>query len=156
MSLVLPAQLSGAMTDREAITDALNRAVLSFDMADEALLHSAVTDGLYAEMPAVTSKGIEELKAIPWAHISKMVTTHLVSNVRVDITDSQNAKVTASVIAQHVVAGKEFEMGNKFLAGSVYLCDVVKVEGLWKLSSWKVKIIWTEGDRAVMNGDGNQ
>lgn len=155
MSFILPAQLSGAITDREAITDALNRAVLSVDLPDEALLHSAVTDDLYAEMPKVTSKGIEEFKATTWGHISRMVTTHLVSNVRVDITDSQNAKLTASVIAQHVAAGKEFEMGNKFLAGGVYLCDVVKVEGLWKLSSWKVKIIWTEGDRAVMNGDGH-
>lgn len=42
MVLVLSVKLTGALTERAAIADALYRAILAFDHADEALLLSAI------------------------------------------------------------------------------------------------------------------
>jgi len=153
MALALPAKLAGALTEREAIADALYRAVLAFDHADEALLLSAVTEDISAEMPGLSSKGVPELKAAVFDRVSKLDTTHFLSNIRVTIESGTTAKVTCSAMAQHVRPGKGFEPGpNKFTSGGLYLCDVVKVGDLWKIKSWKANIVWVDGDPTVMAG----
>jgi len=154
MSFALPAKLAGALTDREAIADALYRAVLAFDHADEALLRSAVTEDIETEMAGISAKGIPEVKAAIFDRVSKLDTTHFLSNMRISIESATTAKATCSAMAQHVRPGKGYEPGpNKFMSGGLYLCDVVKVDDLWKLKSWKANFVWFEGDRAVMAGE---
>lgn len=153
MSLALPAKLSGAMTDREAAADALYRAVLAFDHADEELLLSALTEDVAAEMPGSSAKGIPEFKAAVFDRVSKLDTTHFLSNVRVSLESSTTAKVSASAMAQHVRPGKGFEPGpNKFTSGGLYLCELIKVGDLWKIKDWKANIVWIDGDPSVMAG----
>ena len=151
----LPVQLAGGLTDREAIADALYRAVLAFDHPDEALLRSAMTDDAKAEIPGVAAaNGIEELKAVVYDRVSKLDTTHFLSNMRVNIQSSTTAKVTCSAMAQHCPAGKGMDpTGKKFTSGSMYQCDVVKVDELWKIKYWTAQMIWFDGDRAVMSGE---
>ena len=96
MSLLLPAQLPGAITDRQAITDALYRAVLAFDHADESLLLTALTEDIAAEMPGSSAKGIPEFKAAVFDRVSKLGTTHFISNVRVSIDSATTAKASAT------------------------------------------------------------
>ncbi|EXJ78439.1 hypothetical protein A1O1_08839 [Capronia coronata CBS 617.96] len=152
MSFAVPAKLPG-LTDREAIADAIYRAALAFDHADKDLLRSALTEDVVAEMPGFSTKGIPELKAAVFDRVSKLDTTHFLSNVRVSIESATTAKVTCSALAQHVRPGKGFEPGpNKITTGGFYLGDAVKVGDLWKLKSWKAKILWVDGDRAVMAG----
>jgi hypothetical protein len=153
MALALPAKLAGALTEREAIADALYRAVLAFDYADEALLLSAITEDISFEMPGSSAKGIPEIKAAVFDRVSKLDTTHFISNIRVSIESAIAAKVTCSAMAQHVRPGKGFEPGpNKFTSGGMYLCDVVKVGDLWKIKSWKAHFLWVDGDPTVMTG----
>lgn len=153
MAFPLPAQLVGGLTEREAIADALYRAVLAFDHADEALLLSAVTEDISAEMPGASSHGVAEFKAAVFDRVSELDTTHFLSNIRVTMESSSTAKVTCSAMAQHVRPGKGFESGpNKFTSGALYLCDVFKVGDLWKIKSWKANIIWVDGDPTVMTG----
>ena len=153
MDFALPASLTG-LTEREAIADALYRAVLAFDQADEALLRSAVTDDVSAEMAGMSSNGIPEFKEAVFDRVSKLDTTHFLSNVRVNIESATIAKATCSAMAQHCRTGKGFEPGpNKFTSGGFYMCDVVKDGDLWKIKSWKAKFLWTEGDQAVMSGE---
>lgn len=152
MSLALPAKLPG-LTDREAIADTLYRAVLAFDHADEALLLSAITEDIVAEMPGSSAKGIQELKAAVFDRVSKLDTTHFLSNIRISIESITTAKVTCSALAQHVRPGKGFEPGpNKFTSGALYICDVVKIDDLWKIKSWKADIVWVDGEPSVMTG----
>ena len=152
MSLALPATLPG-LTDREAITDTLYRAVLSFDHADEALLLSAITEDIVFEMLDTSTKGIQELKAAVFDRVSKIDTTHFLSNIRISIESTTTAKVTCSALAQHVRPGKGFEPGpNKFTSGALYLCDVVKIDDLWKIKSWTANIVWVDGEPSVMAG----
>lgn len=62
------------------------------------------------------------------------------------------ASVTASALAQHYRSGQ----GNEFNAsrlpnGSLCVLGVVKDEkdGLWKIMSWGINLILTEGDLGV-------
>ncbi|RFU33896.1 hypothetical protein B7463_g2404, partial [Scytalidium lignicola] len=153
MSLLLPPKLSGAITEREAVADALYRAVLAFDHADESLLLTALTEDVAAEMPGSSAKGIPEFKAAVFDRVSKLDTTHFLSNVRVSIESATTAKASASAIAQHVRPGKGLEPGpNKFTSGGLYLCELVKVGELWKIKDWKANIVWIDGDPSVMAG----
>ncbi|KAI0509424.1 hypothetical protein F5B22DRAFT_329078 [Xylaria bambusicola] len=153
MVFALPASLAGGLTDREAIADALYRAVLAFDHADEALLLSAITPDISAQMPGSSAKGVVEFKAAVFDRVSKLDTTHFLSNVRVSIQSSATAQASCSALAQHVRPGKGFEPGpNKFTSGGMYLCDLVKVGELWKINNWSANITWVEGDPSVMAG----
>ena len=153
MAFALPAQLVGGLTEREAIADALYRAVLAFDYTDEALLLSAVTEDMSAEIPGQSSHGVGEFKAAVFDRVSKLDTTHFLSNIRIAIESSNTAKVTCSAMAQHVRPGKGFEPGpNKYTTGALYLCDMVKVGDLWKIKNWKANIVWVDGDPTVMIG----
>jgi hypothetical protein len=154
MAFALPAKLAGALTEREAIADALYRAVLAFDHADEALLLSAMTEDISFEILGASHNGIPEIKAAVFDRVSKLDTTHFISNIRISIESATTAKMTCSATAQHVRPGKGFEPGpNKFTSGGLYLCDVVKVDDLWKIKSWKVNVVWVDGDPTVMNGE---
>lgn len=154
MAISLPAHLTG-LTDREAIADCLYRAVLSFDTSSESLLHSAVTSDFSAEMAGQSSKGIPEFKEKVFDRVKELDTTHFLSNMRVSVeSGATTAKATCSAWAQHIRAGKGLEAGpNKFTSGGLYECDVVKVDDLWKIKSWKAHIVWVDGDRSVMTGE---
>ncbi|KUI60990.1 hypothetical protein VP1G_08205 [Cytospora mali] len=118
MDLVLPSQLTGALTQREAIADALYRAVLAFDHADEALLLSAVTEDLSAEIRDSSAKGIQEFKAMVFDRVSKLDTTHFLSKMRVTVESATEAKATCSAMAQHIRPSKGFgQVMNKFTSG---------------------------------------
>lgn len=153
MSFVLPAQLSG-LTEREAIADALYRGVLAFDHADESLLLSAVTDDIHFEMPGTSVQGFAAVKEAVFDRVSKLGTTHFLTNLRIAIDSPTAAKVTCTSTAQHVRVGKGFEPGpHKFTSGGFYACDVVKVGDLWKIKSWWFNIVWVGGNASVMTGE---
>ncbi|CVL07130.1 uncharacterized protein FMAN_15279 [Fusarium mangiferae] len=153
MAFALPAQLTGGLTEREAIGDALYRAVLAFDHADEALLLSAITEDVDTEMPGSTAHGIAEFKAAVFDCVSKLDTAHFLSNVRVCIASSSTATATCSALAQHVRPGQGADPSSaKFTSGAFYTCDMVKVGHLWKMKTWKANIIWLDGDPTVLAG----
>ncbi|KAF5693073.1 Lovastatin diketide synthase [Fusarium globosum] len=153
MAFTLPAQLTGGLTEREAIGDALYRAVLAFDYGDEALLLSAITEDIDAEMPGSTAHGIAEFKAAVFDRVSKLDTTHFLSNLRVNIASSSTATATCSALAQHVRPRQGADpSAAKFTSGAFYACDMVKIGHLWKMKTWKASIIWLDGDPAVLAG----
>nr|RBQ83582.1 hypothetical protein FVER53263_13987 [Fusarium verticillioides] len=153
MAFALPAELTGGLAEREAISDALYRAVLAFDHADEALLLSAITEDIDAEMPGSTARGIAEFKAAVFDRVSKLDTTHFLSNVRINITSSRTATATCSALAQHVRPGEGVDPSSaKFTSGAFYACDMVKIGDLWKMKTWKANIIWLDGDPTVLAG----
>ncbi|CZR49506.1 uncharacterized protein FPRO_15866 [Fusarium proliferatum ET1] len=153
MALTLPAQLAGGLTEREAIGDALYRAVLAFDYSDEALLLSAITEDIDAEMPGSTAHGVAEFKAAVFDRVSKLDTTHFLSNLRVNIASSSTATATCSALAQHVRPRQGADPSSaKFTSGAFYTCDMVKIGHLWKMKTWKASIIWLDGDPAVLAG----
>ena len=150
----LPAQLNG-LTDREAIADALYRVVLAFDHADEELLKSAfATDKPRFEMPGHVLEGIPEMKAAVFDRVSKLDTTHFLSNIRVNIQSPTTAQATCSAMAQHAATGKGVEGdGAKLTSGGFYYSDMIKEGDLWKIQTWRASFVWLVGDRSVMAGE---
>lgn len=150
-----PAALQ-SLSVREAVTDAIYRAVLGLDTDDIALFDSAFApDGKFEIVGRpVKGQGHDELHKSVFNFISELDTTHFISNVRVEVKDGANtAYMTASALAQHYRPGEGNKPDTKrFLAGSQYWMDLVKVEteGLWKIADWKSKVVWSEGDSSVM------
>ena len=151
MALTLASNLPG-LTPREAVADAVYRGILAFDHSDESLLTSALTEDVSTEMPGrFKTTGLADFKTTVFDRVSKLDTTHFLSNMRVSVESETAAKATCSVTAVHVRPGKGFEPWNSFTAGGFYLCDLVKDGELWKIRDWSMKIVWGEGDPSVMN-----
>ncbi|KAI0869077.1 hypothetical protein GGS24DRAFT_512560 [Hypoxylon argillaceum] len=150
MAFILPATLAGNLTDREAITDALYRAVLAFDHNDEALLLSAITPDLEAKMPGAYTEGIDEFKAAAFNRVAKHNSTHFLSSIRIDIQSNTTAQATCTVVSQHVCPDEDYDpTANKFSSGGMYRCDLVKVDNLWKIRKWVANYLWVDGDPTV-------
>lgn len=160
MAFVLPAALPG-LTDREAIADAMYRAVQAFDTGDEAILRSALTDDVEMSFFAggqtlMQGKGIAELKHIVFDRVgSRIDTVHYLTNVRVLLhPGADEAQATCNAIDQHCRQGKGAEAGpHRYTCGLVFGFDLVRVGDLWKAKRWNAKVIWSDGDAEVMKGE---
>ncbi|KAB8266187.1 hypothetical protein BDV32DRAFT_143911 [Aspergillus pseudonomiae] len=146
-----------SLTTREAIADTLYRCVGGFDTADAALFDSAFTKDATFDLNGRVLEGLESIHKDCYDNISKLDTIHYMSNVRVNVKEGEEkGSLTASALAQHYRPGEGIQAGTKyFLAGSLYEMDVVRDEGdgLWKITHWKLKIVWAEGDWGVVLGE---
>lgn len=150
----LPASLP-SLTAREAIADTLHRAVLAFDTDDKALLESSFLAEAVFDLDGRVMNGLDEICTQSFDIISKLDTTHFISNVRVQhVEGASTASMTASAFSQHFRPKEGNTPGaTYFMAGSLYWLDVVRdIEGLWKIKTWKMKVIWTTGDAGVVTG----
>ena len=150
----LPAVLSPSLTDREAVADALYRCVGGLDTADSALFNSAFTGDAVFDLNGTIMDGLDAINEQCYASVSKLDTTHFLTNVRINVVDDK-AEVTCSALAQHYRPGQGMQAGaSRMLAGSLYWVDLVKdgTDGLWKMKYWKLKPTWGEGDWGVVTG----
>jgi hypothetical protein len=153
-----PQTLTG-LTEREAIADAMYRVIIGFDKNDVPMFNSAFADNdVVLVFRGTKIKGVDCIKAQLLDFVGPMVTTHMISNVRVDLKEgAKTASLTAFALAQHCPPGRGEEMdGPKYLAASEYFIDVLKDEtdGIWKIKKWTAKLIWTQGDASVMQRPG--
>lgn len=147
----LPVTLTPPFTsEREAVADAIYRAVLALDTDDTTLFKSSVTDDTVCDLNGTVMNGIDAIIAHP---VWKLDTTHHISNLRINITDgASKAQVTCSGLAQHYRAGEGMKPGAApLLAGSLYWIELVKDagDGLWKFKHWKIKTTWGHGEWGV-------
>ncbi|KAK5687615.1 hypothetical protein LTS10_001755 [Elasticomyces elasticus] len=152
--MAFPINLTG-LTTREAITDAVYRCTLAFDTGDAKLLESATTDDAIVDLDGMVISGLDDIRAKILGSVGKLDTTHLATNLRIDIKSESEASVTTSFLAQHYRQGEgRNPAATRFLVGGIYFIDMIKDEkdGLWKSKHWKVQITWNEGDGSVMPG----
>ena len=151
--MALPSSLS-SLSVREAITDAIYRAVLGLDTGDKALFDSALTQDANFDLNGNVMVGLDAIHAGSYHLISKLDTTHFISNARVNVRDGDStASMTASALAQHYRHKEGIEVGaTSLMTGSLYFLDLVKddKDGLWKIKNWKLQLIWAEGDWSIM------
>ncbi|KAJ5671162.1 hypothetical protein N7507_000289 [Penicillium longicatenatum] len=159
METAFPAPLPAALpslTTREAITDTLHRAVLAFDTDDEALLESSFLPDAVFDLDGQLMNGLDEICTKSFDIVSKLDTTHFISNVRINYVEgASTASMTASALSQHYRPNTGKTPGaTNFMGGSLYYLDVVRgTDGLWKAKTWRMKVIWTTGDFGVMTGN---
>lgn len=154
--MTVPTILSG-LSVREAIADAVYRGVLSIDTADAVLFDSSFTDDAVLELNGKIIKGRAALHKEVFDPVSKLDTTHLITNMRVEVKEGESkASGTSSALAQHFREGQGKEPGaTRYMSAGLYSFDCVKDEkdGLWKMTYWKLQSIWSEGDAGVMTGN---
>jgi hypothetical protein len=151
-----------SLTPREAIVDAMTRALVACDRNDTALFNSAwdgedvafeINDGDKKVLPNL---GLIRMHILD--RVGPMDTTHNISNIRVDVKDgADTALLTATSLAQHCPPGRGKEPdGPKYLVGGEYSADVIKdnADGVWKIKKWALKVIWAQGDASVMQSHG--
>ncbi|CAF9934211.1 hypothetical protein IMSHALPRED_009628 [Imshaugia aleurites] len=157
-----------ALTPREAITDAIYRAVIGLDRNDSTMFNSAWASESESESPvsflvqpnSTTINGLTAIRAQIFDHVGPMDTTHMLSNIRVEYkAGADTASLTAYALAQHCPPGRGKEAdGPKYLVGGEYRVDVVRGEEggemVWKMKKWVLDIIWTQGDASVMQRPG--
>jgi hypothetical protein len=153
-----------SLTPREAITDALYRAIIGFDRNDVPIFNSAFAgEDVIFEIRAGESESrivnsLSTIRTQVLAHVGPMDTSHTISNVRVDVKDgADTAYLSAYAMAQHCPPGRGKEPdGPKYLVGGEYRVDLVKDEGdgLWKIKKFVLDVIWRQGDASVMQRPG--
>ncbi|KPM43210.1 hypothetical protein AK830_g3355 [Neonectria ditissima] len=158
----LPAVLNPPLVDREAVADALYRAAVAFDTNDAALFDSTfMPDGVF-EINGRAMTGLPEIHATGLVLIFRVDTTHMVTNMRVNmkppagaVEEPNEASLSATVLSQHFALGKGMEAGqDSLMAGSLYRGELVRdVDGLWKFTHLGVKATWMEGDYSVIGGN---
>ena len=111
----LLATLSPALSGRDAIAVALYRLILGLDTND-----SELSDSAFNPTSTFAING----------RVSKLDTTHFLTNIRITIADSgTKASATASALTQHYRGGTGLEPNQtRLLAGSLYYTDLVKDE----------------------------
>jgi hypothetical protein len=153
----LPPTLSPPLSGRDAIADVLYRLVLGLDTNDSELFDSAFTPTATFAINGRVSEGLPAIHTDCFDVITKLDTTHFLTNIRITIDDSgKKAAATASALAQHYRGGKGLEPNQtRLLAGSLYYVDLIKDEtgDLWKVQDFKMQATWAEGDWAVMSGN---
>lgn len=146
-----------ALTPREAVTDAVYRAIYGADTNDWELFNSALTPEIEFDLGGNIMHGAEEVRANLFGLIGPMDTLHAISNVRVHLTDDPTkASLTAYATNQHCRPGEGLDSAApKYTAGVMYFMDLVKDAGdnLWKIQKWTIKFCWAQGDQSVMNRD---
>ncbi|KEY63858.1 hypothetical protein S7711_10045 [Stachybotrys chartarum IBT 7711] len=150
-----------SLTTREAIIDALGRALSGVDRNDVDLFNSAwagseasfeIDDGEKKVLPS-----LDFIRTHVFDKVGPMDTTHSVSNIRVRVDDGAAvASFTACSMAQHCPPGRGKEPnGPKYLVAGEYSADVIKdnEDGVWKLRKCALKVSWVQGDLSVMQGE---
>ncbi|KAE8554223.1 hypothetical protein TMatcc_006272 [Talaromyces marneffei ATCC 18224] len=105
---VLPSALP-SLTDRDAGIDSLHRGVTSLDTGDEATFLSAFTQDAVVDINGTLLKGLPTIRGGMFETVSKLNTTHFITNVRVNHkTGESTATLTAHALAQHFRTGQGF------------------------------------------------
>jgi len=144
-----------SLTEREAVTDALYRAIIGFDTNDVSIFNSAWSgQDVTLDLNGKVINGLDAIRTQLLDVVGPMDTTHMISNVRVDVKDgASTASLTAYALAQHCPPGMGGDpSGPKYLAGARYFIDLVKddSDGLWKATKFVLKRVWTQGDPSVI------
>jgi hypothetical protein len=94
----LPANLKPDLSGREAIADAVYRCVTSFDTEDEALFKSAFTSDAVFELNGTVMNGLEAIHAQCYGSVSKLDTTHFLTNLRINILE-EDSKARSNMLS---------------------------------------------------------
>ena len=144
-----------ALTPREAVTDTLYRALLGLDSNNRPLFESAclATSDMEWVGGGYSIKGWGAVSAL-FERVFSLITTHVISNVRVAFEDEETARLTAHAVSYHVrLEDKESVEEKSFTGYSLYDIVLVRPEaGEWKIKRWQADVLRTTGDRAIVHG----
>lgn len=143
-----------SLTTREAITDAVLRALWGIDTNDHALWTSAWIRDKAAATFSFNGAAMIGMDAIDdgiFKRIGPAATTHAISNVRVDVPEgADTAYLTAYQLAQAYRAGEGRDLKSEhFQEGALCAVDLVADGEVWRIRKWAVEAVWCDGQPSV-------
>jgi hypothetical protein len=104
-----------SLTEREAITDALYRAIIGFDSNDIAIFNSAFSgEDVEFVFKGTPISGLDAVRTQFPDFVGPMDTMHMISNVRVEVKDgASTASLNAYALAQHCPPGRGNELEGR-------------------------------------------
>jgi len=144
-----------SLSPREAVADALHRFVLGADSDNRELLESACLKDESMEFigGGFHVKGWTAINEL-FQRLFTLITTHTVSNPRIELKDEHTAFMTAHLISYHVRPEDALKPEDtSYTASTLYSLDLVKSssDGLWKIKKWDIRVLWTTGDIKVLH-----
>lgn len=150
----LPVTLNPPLTGRDAVTDAVYRALLGCDTNNRSLFESAITENGEFIFDENSIQGHENIVSKVFERVAALDTTHSLTNIRVNIHGAK-AVLTATALAQHFRGGTGTDpKSEQWLVGGFYLVDLVKEDAdveLWKIETWRIQRIWANGAHSVIS-----
>lgn len=147
-----------SLSPREAVIDALHRAIAGIDDNNHEMFESAFfkDNEVSFRLGDRVVQGWDAINGYMTTKIFPLHTTHFVTNIRVDLKDgADTAYVTAHAIAYHFRPEDAFKPdGKPYTSAGLYSMDFAKdnSDGLWKMKTWRLKLNWTDGDRNTVMG----
>ena len=144
------------LSPREAVADALHRAVLGIDSNNYTLFSSAClqTEEMLWIGGGFHIAGWPAIKQL-FNKLFTMVTTHTITNIRIDLEEgASEAHLTAHAMSYHIRPEDAFaEEDTSYTASSLYDIGLVRgEEGSWRIKKWEAKVLWTKGNRSIIHG----
>ena len=139
------------MEDILDIQALIARFATSFDVKDWSGLQACLTDSLFTDYSDLRGTPPQTVTAADYVtarreSLDHLKLHHLVSNYEVDLSDSTRATCRASM----VVWRKSDE--EEFTSHCVYIFQLTKQEGEWKISGITQKVLWNEGASSIHKG----
>lgn len=154
--MTISPSLTNEAADKLAVVDALYRFAAGIDLRDKSLLSSALAENAVSDFrPAAAKAGFEYpviegrdiIVAALTASLSKLDTTHSVSNPRVTI-NGDTARLDALVEAQHV---SRDDHTLSYLMKNRYDVELVRMGDGWVITRNTVDNVWRSGDISVLS-----
>jgi hypothetical protein len=143
--------------DKFAVVETLHRFTAGIDLRDSNLLASAfAADAISDFRPAGRKAGFEypvlegreAIVATLTGSLSKIDTTHSVSNPRVTI-NGDKAVLDALVEAQHLPSN---DHSRHYLMKNRYDVELIRQEDVWVIQRVTIDNVWLTGDPSVLTG----
>ncbi|WP_090187389.1 MULTISPECIES: nuclear transport factor 2 family protein [unclassified Duganella] len=154
--MTISPSLTNEAADKLAVVDALYRFAAGIDLRDKSLLSSALAENAVSDFgPAAAKAGFEYpviegrdiIVATLTASLSKLDTTHSVTNPRVTI-NGDTARLDALVEAQHV---SRDDHTLSYLMKNRYDVELVRMGDGWVITRNTVDNVWRSGDISVLS-----
>ncbi|PVH93451.1 hypothetical protein DM02DRAFT_676840 [Periconia macrospinosa] len=151
----IPAKITG-LSPREEVADALYRCLQGLDSNNRDLFETSMlkTEDFRFISTMFTIEGWTALTT-RFEIVFNLITTHITSNVRVELTGPDTASLTCQAVSYHVRPEDQFKVQEcSFTGYNLYDIDLVKDEadGLWKIKTWNIDVRRTTGDAAIVQG----
>ncbi|MEU8550866.1 nuclear transport factor 2 family protein [Streptomyces roseoverticillatus] len=142
-----------ALTDRAAVTDLIDRYLLSLDARrfDDAWARGLFTPDVRITSPVGKHEGIGGLAAWQAATLAKFERTqHIGTNYVLDIAgDRATVRWNALMTHVHLASTREARgsgPGDHFTVGGTFAGEVVRTPGGWRFRCLDISVVWTHGE----------
>lgn len=123
----------------------------SFDVKAWDELQACFTESLYTDYSDLRGSPPETISASEYVKsrretLDHLKLHHLVSNYETDFPDANSATCRASMVVWRKTDAEDF------ITHCVYIFQLIKLNGSWKISGITQKVLWSEGTSSIHKG----